>query len=110
MIVDHRTYTIKPTGLVAWLTLYYEKGWPLQQQYLGNCLGWYMVKEGRQDQVVHLWAYRSQADREARREALYADPAWGRYLQEMLGMDLLVSWENKFLTPTWFSPAVELSA
>jgi|BogFormECP04_OM1_1039644.scaffolds.fasta_scaffold45342_1 hypothetical protein len=66
MIVDHRTYTIKPSGILGWLALYYEKGWPLQQKYLGNCLGFYLVKEGRQDQVVHLWAYQSQADREAR--------------------------------------------
>jgi hypothetical protein len=104
MIVDHRTYTIKPSGILGWLSLYYEKGWPLQQRYLGNCLGFYLVKEGRQDQVVHLWAYQSQADREARRDALYADPAWQDYLREILATDFLVSWENKLLTPTWFSP------
>jgi hypothetical protein len=54
--------------------------------------------------VVHLWAYQSQADREARRDALYADPAWQDYLREILATDFLVSWENKLLTPTWFSP------
>lgn len=105
MIVDMRTYTIKPSGLTAWLTFYEEKGWPLQQAYLGNCLGWYTVKEGRQDQVVHLWAYQSQADREQRRDALYADPAWQDYVRGMLEMDLMVSLENKFLTPTAFTPA-----
>jgi hypothetical protein len=54
--------------------------------------------------VVHLWAYQSQADREERRDALYADPAWQDYLREVLAMDFLVSWEDKLLTPTWFSP------
>ena len=54
--------------------------------------------------MVHLWAYQSQADREARRDALYADPAWQDYLREVMAMDFLVSWENKLLTPTWFSP------
>jgi hypothetical protein len=104
MIVDHRTYTIKPSGIPGWLSLYYEKGWPLQQKYPGNCLGFYLVKEGRQDQVVHLWAYQSQADREARRDALYADPAWQDFVREVMAMDFLVRWENKLLTPTWFSP------
>jgi hypothetical protein len=70
----------------------------------GNRLGWYLVKEGRQDQVVHLWAYQSQADREARRDAVYANPAWQDYVREVMAMDFLVSWENKLLTPTWFSP------
>jgi NIPSNAP len=54
---------------------------------LGNCLGWYLVKEGRQDQVVHLWAYQSRADREARRDALYANPAWQDYVSEVMAMD-----------------------
>jgi NIPSNAP len=54
--------------------------------------------------VVHLWAYQSQADREARRGALYANPAWQDYVREVMAMDFLVSCENKLLTPTWFSP------
>lgn len=28
MIVDHRTYTIRPSGVLGWPSLYYEKGWP----------------------------------------------------------------------------------
>jgi hypothetical protein len=28
VIVDHRTYTIKPSGIRGWLSLYHEKGWP----------------------------------------------------------------------------------
>jgi hypothetical protein len=108
LIVDMRTYTIKPSGVAAWVKFYEDNGFPLQQKYLGHCLGWYTVKEGRQDQVVHLWAYASQADREARRDALYADPAWQEYVRGMCEMDLMVSLENKFLSPTSFSPVPDL--
>lgn len=31
MIVDHRTYTLYPGKLKAFLELYGSKGWPLQQ-------------------------------------------------------------------------------
>jgi hypothetical protein len=27
-------------------------------------------------------------------------------VREVMAMDLLVSWENKLLTPTWFSPTL----
>ena len=75
MIVDLRIYTCRPNKLAEFVKLYEEKAWPLQKQYLGNCLGWYTTVEGALNTVVHLWGYDSQADREARRNALAADPA-----------------------------------
>ncbi|MGW8378082.1 NIPSNAP family protein [Streptomyces sp. ODS28] len=104
MIVDHRTYTIQPTRVDDWVALYREKGFPLQERYLGRCLGWFVPVEGRLDQVVHLWAYESQADRERRRNALYADPAWQEYVAEMKREGLLLNIENRILKPTDFSP------
>ena len=38
MIVDHRTYAVKPGSLPTFLKIYEEQGWPLQQKHLGNCL------------------------------------------------------------------------
>jgi hypothetical protein len=104
VIVDLRIYTIKPSGIPTWLAYYKDHGWPLQQEHLQNCLGWFSVKEGRQDQLIHLWAYQDQADRERRRDALYADPRWQAYVRGVWEMDLMVSLENRFLTPTDFSP------
>jgi hypothetical protein len=104
MIVDLRIYTCKPNKMPEFVKLYEELAWPLQQKYLGRCLGWYTTVEGSLNTVVHMWAYDSQADREARRNAMAADPAWGTYLAEAARRDVLVKMENRILRPTAFSP------
>ena len=104
MIVDMRIYTTRPGKLAAFVALYKEYGWPLQQKYLGRCLGWYTTVEGPLNQVIHMWAYDSLADREARRSAMGADPEWKVFLQRGEELGLLVAQENRFLKPTDFSP------
>ena len=105
MIVDMRIYTARPGKLAAFVKLYEEHAWPLQQRYLGRCLGWYTTVEGTLNQVVHLWEYASQADRETRRRAMAADPAWHEYLRRSEEAGLLSAQENRILAPTGFSPA-----
>jgi len=101
MIIDHRTYAVKPGLLNDYLKLYETEAYPLQLKYLGRNVGWYVSNDiGPLSQVVHLWAYESLADREARRGALAADPAWGAFLTK--AMPLLDSMENKILRPTSF--------
>jgi hypothetical protein len=104
MIVDLRIYTCKPNRMNYFVKMYEEFAWPLQQKYLGRCLGWYTTVEGPLNRVVHMWGYDSQADREQRRNALAADPAWQNYLDASLKRDLLVTMENRILKPTSFSP------
>ena len=110
MIVDMRVYTTKPGKLAAFVKLYHDYGWALQQKYLGRCLGWYTVVEGPLNQVVHLWQYENQGDRETRRAAMAADPEWSIYLRESEAAQLLVSQENRFLKPTDFSPPTGFSS
>lgn len=104
MIVDLRIYTCKPGKMAAFVKIYEEKAWPLQQKYLGNCLGWYTTAEGPLNRVVHMWGYADQGDREQRRKAMAADPAWGEYLRASGEADVLVNMENRLLSPTSFSP------
>ncbi len=104
MIVDMRIYTVKPGRVDDFVAMYGEHAWPLQQQYLGHCLGWYTGVEGQLNQVVQLWRYESQADREARRLAMNRDPAWKAYLRRMGESGLLLHTENRILAPTAFSP------
>jgi hypothetical protein len=104
MIVDLRIYTCKPGKMNAFVELYEKLAWPLQQKYLGRCLGWYTTVEGPHNRVVHLWGYDSQADRETRRKAMAADPAWGVYLKAVAESDYLLEMENRFIAPTSFSP------
>jgi hypothetical protein len=107
VIVDVRIYTCLPNRMPAFVKLYEEKAWPLQLKYLENCLGWYTTIEGELNTVVHLWGYKDQADREARRNAMAADPAWGEYLRLAAEGGMLVKMENRIARPTGFFTAFQ---
>ncbi len=105
MIVDIRTYTFQPGKMPAWLKVYEEYAWPLQQKYLGNCLGFYTAAEGKLNTVVHLWGYESQGDREARRAAMLQDPGWSVFQEKVGALGALAAQENSILKPAPFFPA-----
>ena len=105
MIVDLRIYTVVPNRLPEFVALYESEAWPLQKKHLGRCLGWYTTVEGALNTVVHLWGYADQGDREWRRNAMAADPAWGDYLRELGERGLLLKMENRILRPTAFFEA-----
>lgn len=104
MILDLRIYTTKPGRTAEWVALYKEHGWPLQQKYLGRCIAWTTTIEGSLNQIVHIWAYDSQADREARRSAMAADPGWAHFLAVTAKAELLLNMENRLCKPSDFSP------
>ncbi|MGE4481004.1 NIPSNAP family protein [Acidocella sp.] len=95
MIVDIRTYQFQPGKMQPWLKLYEELAWPLQRKHLGECLGFYTTIEGALHQIVHIWRYESQADREARRDALAQEPGWTEFLTQVAKLDGFLSMENK---------------
>jgi hypothetical protein len=102
MIIDHRTYAIKPGKLNDYLKVYETEALPLQLKYLGHCVGWYVSNDiGPLNQVVHMWAYKSLADREERRNKLAADPAWPQFLAKATAF--VDHMENKILRQApWF--------
>jgi hypothetical protein len=104
MIVDLRVYTCIPGRLPEWLALYQAEAWPLQEKYLGKCLGFYTSIDGALHRVVHLWQYESQADRETRRAAMVADPGWKVFATKSAALGAFVSQETTMLAPTAFSP------
>ena len=105
MIVDIRTYKFQPGKMQPWLKLYEELAWPLQKQHLGDCLGFYTTIEGAQHQVVHIWRYENQADREERRNALALEPGWAKFQAEVAKLDGFLSMENKLAKETPFFSA-----
>lgn len=76
VLLDLRIYTLATGKLREYLDLYAREGLPVQVRHLGRPFGYFVSETGPQDQVVHLWAYASAADRERRRAGLAADPAW----------------------------------
>lgn len=79
MIIDERTYTIRPGKLAEYLAEHLRVALPLMRRHLGEPHAYYTTETGELNQFVHLWRYDSMADRETRRAALYADPAWLAY-------------------------------
>lgn len=107
MIVDHRTYAIKPGKLNEFVKLYEKEMLPLQLKYLGHCVGWYVSNDiGPLSQIVHMWAYKSLVDREERRGRLAQDPGFAAYLAK--ATLLLDSMENKILQPAPFFTLPEM--
>ncbi len=102
MIVDHRTYELKPGTLREFLVLYEKEGLPIQKKHLGNLIGWFTTEVGNVNEVVHIWGYEDLADRTRRRAAMAADAAWQSYLQK--SREYLLHMNNKILVPTSFSP------
>ena len=105
MIVDHRTYTFRPGTAGRWVAKYEKEGFPLQQKHLGHFLGLYTTDIGNLHQTVLMWGYDSLQDRDARRAAMAADPAWQKFAGEVFAMDILQSQKIKILRPAAISPA-----
>jgi hypothetical protein len=102
MIVDHRTYRLKPNRMAQYLKIFEEEAMPIQMRHLGNLIAYFTTMIGPVNQVVHLWGYDSLADMETRRAARDADPAWAEYRKKT--QDFVLTQENKIVTPTAFSP------
>ncbi|MBV9813270.1 MAG: NIPSNAP family protein [Acetobacteraceae bacterium] len=97
MIIDERTYTIRPGRLRAYLERHFAEALPIMRRYLGEPYGYFTSETGPQPQFVHLWRYEDGADRERRRAALYADPAWLAYRDRTGDSGDVVLQENRIL-------------
>jgi hypothetical protein len=80
-IVDHRVYTIALRRMPEFLDVFDRLAMPVLLETLGHPLGFYTSLVGPQNQFVHLWAYESLADYEARSRARDAHPDFPAYLQ-----------------------------
>ncbi len=100
MIIDCRTYTLRPRVLQEYLKIFEEHGLAVQQRHL-NLIGYYYVETGPLNQIVHMWGYEDMADMEKRRAARNADPDWKKYQSHTEGM--VISQETKLLRPANFA-------
>jgi hypothetical protein len=104
MIVDLRTYTMKPGSLAKYLDVYQTLGWPLQTKHLPKCIGYYIVEIGVQHRVVHLWEYADITERAQRRAQMEADPGWPVY-RNAAG-PLFVAQDSRIMAPAPFWSAI----
>jgi hypothetical protein len=104
VIFDVRIYTTVPGKLNAWLKLYEEHAYPTQQKYLGKPVLFATTEVGPLNQVIHIWGFASQADREERRTKMDADPAWAKYRQMSAEAGYLLAQEDRICKSASFSP------
>jgi hypothetical protein len=102
VILDERTYAIRPAHVRTCLELYVAEGMALHVSHLGDLVGWFTSDTGVVNEVVHIWRYADAGDRERRRAAMEADPAWQDF-RSKAAADVL-SMRSRILRPTWFSP------
>lgn len=102
MILDERSYRIQPAHVADYLAMYEVEGMAIQVGHLGDLIGWFTTDSGMVNEVVHIWRYADAADRERRRAALEADPAWQAFRAK--AAVYVTEMRSRILRPTRFSP------
>lgn len=102
MIIEHRTYTVPHGTLDDYLARFERQALPVLRQHLGHLVGVFVSEIGPLNQVLHIWAYDSLADREQRRASLDADPEWIAFKRGNRGA--FTAQEVKILRLAPFSP------
>lgn len=102
MLLDVRTYRVKPGQLKAQFDLYAKYGKPAQTKHLGQPLAFLRTETGDPNEYVHIWVYENAADREKKRAAMQADPGWQDYLKRSAELGALDSQTNRLMVPVDF--------
>ncbi len=102
MLLDVRTYTVRPGRLKAHFELYEKYGKTPQTRHLGQPLAYMKGETGNPNEYVHIWVYESAADRETRRAAMQSDPDWLDYTKRSAELGALVGQTNKLMIPVDF--------
>ena len=85
MLLDHRTYTLRPGTLRKQLALYEQFGLGPQKRHFGEPLAWLVSETGDVNSYVHIWVYEDFADRAQKREALVQGSRVARLSREERG-------------------------
>ena len=104
MLIDHRTYTVRPGTMPQQLKLYEEFGLAAQKRHLGEPLAYLVAESGELNTYVHIWVYKDAADRATKRAAMAADPEWQAYVQKNGEAGYLIAQKNSLMTPAAFAP------
>jgi hypothetical protein len=104
VLVDARTYTIKPGCTAAQLAIYEKLGFPVQLKHMGQPLCYLQAESGEMNTLLHLWVYDSAADREQKRSGMMKDPNWKTYLDANREAGYLIGQKTTLMTPVSFAP------
>lgn len=101
MIYEMRIYTVVPGKVGEFQALFEKEALPAISNY-SRLIGWWSTDGAELNEMIHLWAYDDIAQRERMREAQGLDPQVQAFRLKV--QPILVSQQNKILTPASFSP------
>jgi hypothetical protein len=104
MLLDHRTYEVRPGTMAKHLAIYEQYGMAAQRRHLGEPLAYLVTESGKINTYVHIWVYEDAADRAAKRARMMADPDWQNYLAKSAEAGYLLKQENNLMSPAAFYP------
>ena len=104
MLVDLRTYTVRPGTLKKQLALYEKHGFAPQKRHFGEPLAYLTADVGDVNQYVHIWVYEDAADRARKRAAMMSDPEWLAYIEMNANAGYLLKQESKLMFDVPFAP------
>jgi NIPSNAP len=104
VLVDLRTYRVKPGTAAAQMEIYEKYGFATQRKYCGEPIAYLSAESGDLNTLVHLWAFESAADRAERRAAMVKDPAWPVYTQKNVETGYIVDQRTSLMVPAKFAP------
>jgi hypothetical protein len=104
MLIDHRTYTVRVGTLRKQIALYEKHGLIPQKRHYGEPLAWLISETGDVNSYVHIWVYQDAADRGRRRDALFKDPEWLKYLEASAEAGYVIKQESKLMSDAPFAP------
>lgn len=108
MLIDLRTYTVRPGTMPAQLALYQKFGYPVQLRYMGEPHFYLTAETGELNTIVHGWVYDSAADREQKRAQMAQDPDWKVYIGENLKAGNIVGQRTNLMVPAPFAPPIPM--
>lgn len=98
--IECRSYLLKVGTTDRYLGLYEAIGYPVQRDYLGEPIGFFVTEVGTLNKVMHMWGYDSLDARAERRSRLFADPRWLEFLKQ--SWPLVESQTTEILRPYVF--------
>lgn len=106
MLFELRHYQCKPGTMAEQHEIYQRWGMQAQVRILGMPILFATDEVGALGSYTHVWAYEDMADRQRKRQALYADAGFQEYRQRFLATGNMTSMRNSLMTGVPFFPDI----
>ena len=104
VLVDLRTYRVKPGTAQAQMDAYEKYGLATQIKYCGEPVAYLSAESGDLNTLVHLWAFKDAGDRAERRAAMTKEAAWQEYVRKNAENGYIVDQRTSLMVPAKFAP------